>query len=145
MAATAASRPIHGQSTWQPRRRRDSSSGRYCAPGSWEAVLDGTRAWCDAVKLAAAGAGPAFALARPAGHHATRDVAMGFGLVNYAAAAAAAAVDAGASVGILDWDVHHGNGVVAIFRADSLQDACFFARSVQDACFFARGAERARS
>ena len=25
----------------------------YCAPGSWEAVLDGTRAWADAVALAA--------------------------------------------------------------------------------------------
>ena len=24
----------------------------YCAPGSWEAVLDGTRAWADAVALA---------------------------------------------------------------------------------------------
>ena len=56
----------------------------YCAPGSWEAVLDGTRAWADAVALAAGDEGPAFALSRPAGHHATANVAMGFGLVNVA-------------------------------------------------------------
>ena len=39
----------------------------YCAPGSWEAMLDGTRAWMEATSLAMAGEGPAFALSRPAG------------------------------------------------------------------------------
>ena len=62
----------------------------YVAPGSWEASLDATRAWITAVGLAAGGDGPALALSRPAGHHATRDAAMGFGLVNFAATAAAA-------------------------------------------------------
>ena len=69
----------------------------YCAPGSWEAVLDGTRAWADAVALAVDDEGPAFALSRPAGHHATRTTAMGFGLVNYACAAVAKALEGGAS------------------------------------------------
>ena len=91
----------------------------YCAPGSWEAMLDGTRCWIDSVALAAEARGPVFALSRPAGHHATRRVAMGFGLVNFAAAAAAAALEAeGATVAILDWDVHHGNGVAAIFNEE---------------------------
>lgn len=89
----------------------------YCAPGSWEAVLDGTRAWLEATTRAAAGKGPALALSRPAGHHATRDVAMGFGLVNFAAAAVASYLHTNpeSRVAILDWDVHHGNGVAAIF------------------------------
>ena len=69
----------------------------YCAPGSWEAVLDGTRAWADAVALAVDDEGPAFALSRPAGHHATRTTAMGFGLVNYACAAVARALEGDAS------------------------------------------------
>ena len=81
-------------------------------------MLDGTRAWMQATSLAAAAAGPAVALCRPAGHHATRDVAMGFGLVNFAAAAIAAQLEAApeSTVAILDWDVHHGNGVADIFK-----------------------------
>ena len=90
----------------------------YCAPGSWEAMLDGTSAWLEATALAAAMEGPALALSRPAGHHATQNVAMGFGLVNFAAAAVQAhlASQPTSTVAILDWDVHHGNGVAALFR-----------------------------
>lgn len=88
----------------------------YCAPGSWDAMLDGTSAWLEATALAGQGAGPALALCRPAGHHATADVAMGFGLVNFAAAAVLNHLETHPAdrVGILDWDVHHGNGVAAI-------------------------------
>ena len=99
-------------------------SDTYCAPGSWEAMLDGTRAWVDALALAADARGPALALCRPAGHHAGRATAMGFGLVNFACAAASAALDArdggaaasAARVAVLDWDAHHGNGVAAWAR-----------------------------
>jgi acetoin utilization deacetylase AcuC-like enzyme len=92
----------------------------YCAPGSWEAMLDGTSAWLEATALAAAVEGPALALSRPAGHHATQNAAMGFGLVNFAAAAVKAHLAAHplSRVAILDWDVHHGNGVAAIFREE---------------------------
>lgn len=92
----------------------------YCAPGSWEAMLDGTSAWLEATALAAAVEGPALALSRPAGHHATQNVAMGFGLVNFAAAAVKAHLAAHplSRVAILDWDVHHGNGVASIFREE---------------------------
>ena len=92
----------------------------YCAPGSWEAMLDGTSAWLEATALAAAVEGPVLALSRPAGHHATQNVAMGFGLVNFAAAAVKAHLAAHplSRVAILDWDVHHGNGVAAIFREE---------------------------
>ena len=92
----------------------------YCAPGSWEAMLDGTRAWLHATALAAEARGPAVALSRPAGHHATASVAMGFGLVNFAAAATAALLTARpeARVSILDWDVHYGNGVADLLREE---------------------------
>ena len=79
----------------------------YCAPGSWEAMLDGLRAWMEAFESVGRGQGPAFALSRPAGHHATRSTAMGFGLVNFAAAAVASYLDKhpSAKIAILDWDV----------------------------------------
>lgn len=60
------------------------------------------------------------AIVRPPGHHAERDLAMGFCLFNNVAVAAAAlraecAVD---RVLIVDWDVHHGNGTQHIFEED---------------------------
>jgi acetoin utilization deacetylase AcuC-like enzyme len=56
--------------------------------------------------------------ARPSGHHAEADRAMGFCLFNNVAVAAELAIrELGARrVLILDWDVHHGNGTGEIFR-----------------------------
>ncbi len=62
----------------------------------------------------------AFVLARPPGHHAERDRAMGFCFYNSIAVAAASARRAGvARVAIVDYDVHHGNGTQHIFDADA--------------------------
>jgi len=59
----------------------------------------------------------AFCAIRPPGHHAERAEAMGFCFFNNVAVGAAAALALGArSVAILDFDVHHGNGTVDIFR-----------------------------
>ncbi len=62
----------------------------------------------------------AFVLARPPGHHAMADRAMGFCLYNSVAVAAryAQEVHGLRRVLILDWDVHHGNGTQSIFYDD---------------------------
>lgn len=59
----------------------------------------------------------AFSLARPPGHHATRDRAMGFCLINNIAVAAQYAIDRYGleRVLVMDFDVHHGNGTQEIF------------------------------
>lgn len=62
----------------------------------------------------------AIALARPPGHHAIANRAMGFCLFNNIAIAARAAIrDYGLKrVAILDWDVHHGNGTEDSFYSE---------------------------
>jgi acetoin utilization deacetylase AcuC-like enzyme len=59
-----------------------------------------------------------FAVARPPGHHALRNRAMGFCIFNNVAVAATWLRSRGATVLILDWDVHHGNGTQALVTRD---------------------------
>ena len=91
--------------------------------GTWEAA----RAAADVAVTAAGhlhrGARAAFALCRPPGHHAARDLYGGYCFLNNAAIAAEYLRDRGAArVAVLDVDFHHGNGTQDIFygRADVL-------------------------
>ncbi|EGD72726.1 histone deacetylase superfamily protein [Salpingoeca rosetta] len=61
----------------------------------------------------------AYALCRPPGHHASRDIAGGFCFFNNVAVAAEQALAKGKRPAILDVDFHHGNGTQDIFYARS--------------------------
>ena len=90
------------------------------SPRSYEAARLAAGAAILAVEAVLDGAiDRAFCAVRPPGHHATRDEAMGFCLLNNVAAAAAAALARGLGrVAVLDFDVHHGNGTQDVFWSD---------------------------
>lgn len=76
--------------------------------------------WSAASAVAAAeavldGAGAAYALARPPGHHARQDAAAGFCYFNNSAIAAVRLRRKYEKIAILDVDLHHGNGTQDIF------------------------------
>jgi acetoin utilization deacetylase AcuC-like enzyme len=85
--------------------------------GSVAATRAAASALVDAVDGALSGEHPrSFVLARPPGHHAGHEEAMGFCLLNHVAVAAAHARARGLErVLILDWDVHRGNGSADLF------------------------------
>ena len=84
---------------------------------SWHALRHAAGAAVDAVASAVDDEiDAAFLAIRPPGHHAERDRALGFCLVNNVAIAAGEALARGLErVAILDFDLHHGNGTQHIF------------------------------
>ncbi|MEL6928364.1 MAG: histone deacetylase [Cyanobacteria bacterium J06600_6] len=82
---------------------------------SFDVAVLAVSAWLDGIDCVLQQQ-PSFVMARPPGHHATQDRAMGFCLFSNAAIAAHYALSKPQieRVGILDWDVHHGNGTEAI-------------------------------
>jgi acetoin utilization deacetylase AcuC-like enzyme len=91
----------------------------FATPDSWSAACQAAGAGLSAIEtLRQRGDGVAFVVARPPGHHALADRAMGFCLLNNIAISAAALTALGERVLIVDWDVHHGNGTQAIFWDD---------------------------
>ena len=97
----------------------DLDPDTYAEADSWSTALLAAGAGLTAVgELKRRGEGIAFVAARPPGHHASRDRAMGFCLLNNVAVTAAALAAEGERVLIVDWDVHHGNGTQSIFWDD---------------------------
>jgi acetoin utilization deacetylase AcuC-like enzyme len=103
-------------------------AGRYCydtmtliGPGTWEAARAAVDVAATAAGHAWSGAGTAYALCRPPGHHATPSAFGGSCYLNNSAVAAEQLRRLGAGrVAVVDLDAHHGNGTQAIFydRAD---------------------------
>jgi len=91
------------------------------SPATWEAAVGSAgTAIAAAQAVATGGLRTAFVAARPPGHHATPDRAMGFCLFNSVAVVARWLQAHGHAerVLIVDWDVHHGNGTQDIFYED---------------------------
>jgi acetoin utilization deacetylase AcuC-like enzyme len=91
----------------------------YVGEPSHRAALYAAGGACSMVRSLIGGeAAAGFSAARPSGHHAERDRAMGFCLFNNVAIAAELAIrELGVGkVLIVDWDVHHGNGTAETFR-----------------------------
>jgi acetoin utilization deacetylase AcuC-like enzyme len=115
----AASYPTHivGRLGWHT-----ADTACPIGPGTWPAVCAATDVATTAAQLVLDGEDAAYALCRPPGHHAFRDVAGGFCFLNNSAIAAAHLRLSHERVAVLDVDVHHGNGTQGIFyeRGDVL-------------------------
>ncbi len=97
-------------------------AGYYCfdpqtpiVGGTFDAAWASARCALTAADLVLSGDAVAYALCRPPGHHAGRDVYGGYCYLNNAALAARRQ---GSRVAVLDIDYHHGNGTQSIFYAD---------------------------
>ena len=84
-------------------------------PGTWAGACAATDVAATAAQMVLDGEDAVYALCRPPGHHAYRDLAGGFCFMNNSAIAAAHLRERHERVAILDVDVHHGNGTQGIF------------------------------
>ena len=99
----------------------DSPDNQMCAQ-TYETALLAVGGILDVVdRLMAGNLDNAFCAVRPPGHHAETNKAMGFCYFNNVAIAARYLQNRYgiARVGIVDFDVHHGNGTQHIFEGDS--------------------------
>jgi acetoin utilization deacetylase AcuC-like enzyme len=103
-------------------------SSAHCAGTAAALLLDGEPA--------------AYALCRPPGHHAFKDIAGGFCYLNNSAIAAQQLRSRYKRVAILDVDLHHGNGTQDIFYArDDVYTASIHADPVHFFPFFSGHAD----
>ncbi|MFC0216874.1 acetoin utilization deacetylase AcuC-like enzyme [Pseudochelatococcus lubricantis] len=82
---------------------------------SWDAIYWSAQTALTGADLVLAGERAAYALSRPSGHHAYREVSGGFCFLNNSGIAAEYLRSKGHRPAILDIDVHHGNGTQGIF------------------------------
>jgi acetoin utilization deacetylase AcuC-like enzyme len=113
-----------------PRPAGVGDPGEFCfdtitgiGPGTFAAACAAVDVALSAVAEVTDGAGVAFGLTRPPGHHVSHELFGGGCYLNNAAIAAQRLCDGGAArVAILDLDYHHGNGTQSLFydRGDVL-------------------------
>ncbi len=84
---------------------------------TWDAARWSANTAIHAAHDVLAGSPACYALSRPPGHHAGRDLVGGFCYLNNSALAATVLREQHARVAVLDIDVHHGNGTQDIFYA----------------------------
>lgn len=89
------------------------------AKDTWDSAYWSAQSAITGAKKIAQGENAIYALCRPPGHHAFRDLAGGFCFLNNAAIAAELLLRTGKRPAILDVDVHHGNGTQGIFYSRS--------------------------
>lgn len=87
---------------------------------SYEAALLAAGAGLAAIDLLEQGAARVFCAVRPPGHHAERNMALGFCFLNNAVLAARYWQQryGRRRIMIIDWDAHHGNGIQSAFEED---------------------------
>jgi acetoin utilization deacetylase AcuC-like enzyme len=103
----------------------------FLSPGSYQAAMRVVGGICAAVDAVVSGeVKTAFVAGRPPGHHAERDIAMGFCLFGTVAIGAKRALDHHGlkRVAIVDFDVHHGNGTQDLLWDE---ERCLFVSSHQ--------------
>jgi acetoin utilization deacetylase AcuC-like enzyme len=99
----------------------DAGEGAPFTHGSYEIARLAAGGCADALRaVATGGVERAYALVRPPGHHAERDLGRGFCLLANVAIAIAGGLADGlvGRVAVVDWDVHHGNGTQSAFWND---------------------------
>ena len=109
---------------------------------TWNSALWSAYGAVQAAREVSGGAHASYALARPPGHHATKDMAGGFCYLNNSAIAAQELRSKHERVAILDVDVHHGNGTQSIFYdRDDVLTVSLHADPVRFYPFFWGGAD----
>ncbi len=108
----AATYPTHivGRLGWHT-----ADTGCPIGPGTWAGACAASDVAVTAAQMVMDGEDAVYALCRPPGHHAYRDMAGGFCFLNNSAIAAGHLRLAHERIVILDVDVHHGNGTQGIF------------------------------
>jgi acetoin utilization deacetylase AcuC-like enzyme len=95
------------------------------SPRTYDVALLAVSAWLDGIDRVISNQ-PTFVMARPPGHHAIAPTGMGFCIFGNAAIAAHYGLQQPQiqRVGILDWDVHHGNGTQELVQNNPLIAYC---------------------